>query len=113
MLSCSVRLSDRGPALHNCVLTGPAGIHCIRDMVSSSKLIGFVMWSFIPASRLLSRSPLIACAVIARMGRLRKRLFGADELRSCQAIHHRHLDVHQYQVKRSCHATRSTLPLVR
>src|SRR4029079_18158878 len=35
----------------------------------SSTLIGFAMWSFIPAASALSRSPTIALAVIAMTGR--------------------------------------------
>ena len=47
----------------------PAGIHSsnVLNMVSGS--MGLAIWSFIPASRQRSRSPSMALAVMARMGR--------------------------------------------
>jgi hypothetical protein len=76
--SCSGTLSSAGAgftARHSRLGPPPdfSGIHRISAASSRLGSIGLVIWSFIPAFRLLSRSPLIAWAVMARIGSLSKR----------------------------------------
>ena len=66
---------------------------------SCSTSTGLLMYSDAPAAMQLSRSPFMAFAVNAMIGRSREPALGADAPDRLVAVHFRHHDVHQYDVE--------------
>ena len=79
----------------------PAAI-CSTSVQSRRESSGLVRYSSMPASRHRSRSPFIACAVIAMIGtRAAGRALALADCRGrLESAHLRHLHVHQHDVER-------------
>ena len=90
------RLRDPGSRRQRTSLLLSDAATCAMPTSSCSVLTGLARYSDAPASRHRSRSPFMALAVSAMMGKRRKRRVLPNHLHGLVSVHFRHHDVHQH-----------------